>query len=340
MGASTTTQTRTGKTTTENHNGILKLRTSPARPKRYLRSTSKHFWYTASDGTTCVASNSGTDIIPTQINDYDFDPSFFANEPRYASFPENATWPPQRLEDVLSASAYVPEDGACVGEICYTDTVCQVANCGHTFEQWRKATADWEEHFELRMTEGMGIGAFAKREFEVGDVLGWYTGELRTLDNCGAGDYLMEVDVGLDFDHESESGSCSPYDDGNEDSEDEHEAEGDEDTDAPSIYIDSERKGNWTRFINHSCSPHAVFRMRRVGNTKIMTIEAIRHVHAGAELTVNYGIQYYGMDSLKICRCGVKNCVGKKRALRDAARERLASARRGHVKKCRRTGPP
>jgi hypothetical protein len=171
-------------------------------------------------------------------------------------------------------------------------------------------------------------------------VLGWYTGELRTLDNCGQGDYLMEVDVGLDWDDVSENGSCSPYNDNSEVEKEECEDEGEEDTNTPSIYIDSERKGNWTRFINHSCSPHAVFRMRRVGNTKIMTIEVIRPVPAGAELTVNYGMEYYGMDSLKICQCGAENCVGKKRALRDAARERLASARRGNVKKCRRMGPP
>jgi hypothetical protein len=305
--------------------GIIKSHTtSHVKPKFKLRSTSKHFWYTASDGITRLAVNSDASIVPEQINTYDFNPSHFRHEPCPFSPPSDGVWPPQRFEDI--ACAIGGWDEACVGDMCYSDEVCNDPFCHHTFENWRKATADWEEHVELRMTDCRGIGVFAKSAFREGDVLGWYTGELKTLDNCGDGDYLMEMEIG----------AFSPHWDTNQDSEfdsDHEEAHG------VTVYIDGEKKGNWTRFINHSCKPHALFRIRRVGRVKIMTVEAIRDVSAGEELTVSYGNAYYGTNTRKVCCCGTSNCVGRKKGKRHEGKE-TADGRKIKVKKCRRVAPP
>ncbi|KAF2679568.1 SET domain-containing protein, partial [Lentithecium fluviatile CBS 122367] len=199
-----------------------------------------------------------------QINTYAFNPSHFRHEPYPRTLPPGSTWPPERTEDIVGAVPGGNGDVGCVGERCYTDEICANPFCEHTFEQWRKATAHWEECFELRLTEARGIGVFAQREFRAGQVLGWYAGEPRTLDNCGEGDYLMEMEIGVTGRGDSGVGEAT-------------------------VFIDAERKGNWTRFINHSCNPHAVFRIRRAGNLRIMAVEAIRDVGVGEELSVGYG---------------------------------------------------
>jgi hypothetical protein len=67
-------------------------------------------------------------------------------------------------------------------------------------------------------------------------------------------------------------------------------------------------KGNWTRFINHSCQPTCSFENRYVGDRLITTIEAIRHIQPFEEITVDYGPRYWeGRD--RVCECGHWNCA-------------------------------
>jgi hypothetical protein len=79
------------------------------------------------------------------------------------------------------------------------------------------------------------------------------------------------------------------------------------------ISIDARRKGNWTRFINHSCDAHTEFALYRVGTTRIMGIKAVKSIPAGVELTISYGPTYYRPGSKNKCRCGTENCVSNKR---------------------------
>ena len=236
------------------------------------------------------------------------------------------------MEDVIRATG--KKDPGCVGDRCYTNNICKDKSCDHTLEDWIKATADWEKHVELRLTDGRGIGVFTKHKFRRGDVLGWYSGELKPLKHCGYGDYLMEMDIGTwPPDRESESDA-----DSESDCDEEEEEEEEEENVCPKVFIDAQKKGNWTRFINHSCKPHAYFMMRRVGGVNIMTVEAGCDVAAGKELTVSYGSQYYGPDTDKVCCCGSSNCVGRKRQRQDKAR-REQGGRMAKVKKCRRVKP-
>lgn len=273
--------------------------------------------------------------VPTQFNDYAFTPSLFAQQPYPATFPPGGIWPPEILTDLIVPLG--PECTDCVGDICYTDTVCEDPICGHTFENWKVVTQEWQEYFELRMTEGRGVGVYTKRAFEEGDVLGWYAGELKTTEECKDGDYYMEMEIGFvntawesKVDGQSGSGSApltasclpSPMPWASQTAEE-------------TILIDASMKGNWTRFINHSCDAYATFCVRRVGNVRIMAVEAVKDIPANVELTIDYGPEYYGMNTSKICQCGAQSCVGVKKLILQE--ERKVKMR---VKKCRRDCPP
>jgi hypothetical protein len=178
--------------------------------------------------------------------------------------------------------------------------------------------ACWQDYFELRETSSRGIGVYTKRAFKKGDILGYYAGEV--LPDClndTNNDYLM--DVPLDFDYASRRSSSSSWQAASENQarrlstqSEASSSTADLAADA-AVIIDGRRKGNWTRFINHSCDPHAHFKLSRVGDMRIMAVKADKAIPAGVELTVDYGKEYYGPQTKKICQCGTKNCVTKSR---------------------------
>ena len=73
------------------------------------------------------------------------------------------------------------------------------------------------------------------------------------------------------------------------------------------------RRGNFTRFINHSCKPNAQFQ-RFVWRKKEKVLFAGKGIEAGAELTVDYSYYYWwGLD--KKCLCGEACCSYKRQCL-------------------------
>ncbi|KAK1147314.1 hypothetical protein N8T08_001391 [Aspergillus melleus] len=75
--------------------------------------------------------------------------------------------------------------------------------------------------------------------------------------------------------------------------------------------ISSQFKGNWTRFINHSCNPSTEFEYRTIGNRVRMTVEALRDIPIFEELTISYG-EWYWPSLDRWCQCGEPNCMYKK----------------------------
>ena len=305
----------------------------PRRPNKQLRSLDQYFWYTSPDGVVRLATSSDTlSEVPQQINDYVFDRTVFANHEHPSTILPGAIWPPRDVLDLLRAVGSEGEE--CVGSTCYTDTVCKDSQCRHTFEQLKSSTQNWRDHFELRKTDDRGIGVHTKRAFSKGDVLGWYAGEIiADTGNDSSSDYLMEMPIGVAsrppsvYSSDSEDLTSSPP------------------PSSPSSYvagdvtvlIDASRKGNWTRFINHSCDPHADFRMRRVGGMRIMVIEAMKDIPANVELSVSYGDEYYGRDTKKICYCGTEKCVSRFR--KEKGMWAVEETKR-KVKTCSRLMPP
>lgn len=68
--------------------------------------------------------------------------------------------------------------------------------------------------------------------------------------------------------------------------------------------LDGARGGNGTHYINHSCQPNA-FMMNLRGHILFF---ALRDIHPGEEITVDYKITLH--DDHKRCTCRAPNCRG------------------------------
>ncbi|KAF1851182.1 SET domain-containing protein [Cucurbitaria berberidis CBS 394.84] len=301
----------------------------------------EYFWYTSSDGVHRLATSSGSlNEIPQQINDYVFNTSNFVDADYPSTFPKDRVWPPKNLQDLLCAIGTEGKD--CVGGRCFTRAICNDPCCRHTFEAWKHATQDWQDHFELRKTDDRGIGVYTKRAFKKKDVLGWYAGELVvSAGDDYNNDYLMEVPIGGDPIPESLNDSDSDNDYNQTELLPPSPSSPSSSTTSvsagESVMIDASRKGNWTRFINHSCKAHCDYRVCRVGNIRMIVVEAVKDIPPGVELTVNYGLDYYGPNTTKICHCGARKCVSRSRTNK---RKELSNTEKTRVKKCRRLTPP
>jgi SET domain-containing protein len=73
--------------------------------------------------------------------------------------------------------------------------------------------------------------------------------------------------------------------------------------------VDAQKKGNWARFMNHSCNPNCILQKWVVGNRFRMGIFAKRDIEPGQELTFDYKFERYG-DKAQPCFCGESVCTG------------------------------
>ncbi|MDP2439525.1 MAG: SET domain-containing protein-lysine N-methyltransferase [archaeon] len=73
--------------------------------------------------------------------------------------------------------------------------------------------------------------------------------------------------------------------------------------------IDASRKGNRSRFINHSCSPNAVTQKWMVDRKPRIGIFALSDIASGEEITFDYQFENFGMKRQK-CHCGHAGCRG------------------------------
>eukprot|EP00762_Andalucia_godoyi_P008321 ANDGO_07359.mRNA.1 Histone-lysine N-methyltransferase len=74
--------------------------------------------------------------------------------------------------------------------------------------------------------------------------------------------------------------------------------------------IDATEKGNWGRFLNHSCAPNCKTQIWTVDGQPRVGIYAIRDIPTGEELTYDYRFEWFSKDGVESCRCGAPNCRG------------------------------
>lgn len=65
--------------------------------------------------------------------------------------------------------------------------------------------------------------------------------------------------------------------------------------------------GNFTRFVNHSCSPNCYFSAVDFRGKKISVLVAVKDIYLFDEITADYGNDYFLKRKLE-CKCGVKEC--------------------------------
>uniref|UniRef100_A0AAV2JH78 Histone-lysine N-methyltransferase, H3 lysine-36 specific n=1 Tax=Knipowitschia caucasica TaxID=637954 RepID=A0AAV2JH78_KNICA len=73
--------------------------------------------------------------------------------------------------------------------------------------------------------------------------------------------------------------------------------------------IDAGPKGNYSRFMNHSCQPNCETQKWTVNGDTRVGLFAVRDIPEGTELTFNYNLDCLGNDKM-VCRCGAPNCSG------------------------------
>lgn len=71
--------------------------------------------------------------------------------------------------------------------------------------------------------------------------------------------------------------------------------------------IDASKKGNISRFINHSCDPNCVTQKWQVGGESRVGIFALRSIKIGEELTFDYQFERFSQKKQR-CLCGAANC--------------------------------
>ena len=76
--------------------------------------------------------------------------------------------------------------------------------------------------------------------------------------------------------------------------------------------IDSTVKGNWARFINHSCEPNCAAEKWLVNGEYRMGLFSKRDLISGEEITIDYRFETFGTVDLasEKCYCGAPTCRG------------------------------
>lgn len=71
--------------------------------------------------------------------------------------------------------------------------------------------------------------------------------------------------------------------------------------------IDASKKGNISRFINHSCDPNCITQKWQVNGESRVGIFALRNIRVGEELTFDYQFERFSHKKQR-CLCGASNC--------------------------------
>ncbi|KAF2984841.1 hypothetical protein EK904_014596 [Melospiza melodia maxima] len=95
--------------------------------------------------------------------------------------------------------------------------------------------------------------------------------------------------------------------------------------------IDAGPKGNYSRFMNHSCNPNCETQKWTVNGDIRVGLFALCDIPAGMELTFNYNLDCLGNGRTE-CHCGAENCSGflgvrPKTAFASANEEKVKNAK-------------
>ncbi|XP_015199885.2 histone-lysine N-methyltransferase NSD2 isoform X2 [Lepisosteus oculatus] len=160
----------------------------------------------------------------------------------------------------------------CHPAVCPAGASCQ--NQGFTKRQYPET--------KIIKTAGKGWGLVAKRDIKKGEFVNEYVGELIDEEECRARiKYAQENDIThfymLTIDKDR--------------------------------VIDAGLKGNYSRFMNHSCQPNCETQKWTVNGDTRVGLFAVCDIPAGTELTFNYNLDCLGNEKT-VCRCGAPNCSG------------------------------
>ena len=138
---------------------------------------------------------------------------------------------------------------------------------------------------ELRDYKGKGVGVRTLQAIKSGTVLGEYLGEI--VPNGSAYDQAWNFDNTYGWEVDITIPDGPRYN--------------------PLATIASHEKGNWCRFVNHSCDNSLSGDISIVGDRRCLLYWAVRDILPFEELTVDYGNHYFRPPEFP-CRCGEDIC--------------------------------
>jgi hypothetical protein len=84
----------------------------------------------------------------------------------------------------------------------------------------------------------------------------------------------------------------------------------------PDLIIDSARMGNWTRFVNSSCTPNVAAFQHQIGRVRSILYRTTRPINPGEQLFVFYGADYFTARNMQ-CQCPAEGRPHKPREAKD-----------------------
>ncbi|XP_073094043.1 histone-lysine N-methyltransferase NSD2 isoform X2 [Manis javanica] len=172
-------------------------------------------------------------------------------------------------------------DSECLNRMLMFECHPQVCPAGEFCQNQCFTKRQYPETKIIR-TDGKGWGLVAKRDIRKGEFVNEYVGELIDEEECMAR-----------IKHAHENDITHFY----------------------MLTIDKDRiidagpKGNYSRFMNHSCQPNCETLKWTVNGDTRVGLFAVCDIPAGTELTFNYNLDCLGNEKT-VCRCGASNCSG------------------------------
>uniref|UniRef100_UPI00358E54F0 uncharacterized protein n=1 Tax=Myxine glutinosa TaxID=7769 RepID=UPI00358E54F0 len=180
---------------------------------------------------------------------------------------------------------------------CNVGCKCREGTCENRLVQY-----GLKARLQVFMTEGKGWGVRCLEDLQKGTFVCRFTGRLMLPDGASKGDGKL-----------SSNGHCSPCD--VEDGMDVQDGTSPEKPAEDLIVccISSEKEGNVSRFLNHSCDPNLFLQSVFVDTHDIklpwLAFFTLRDISAGTELTWDYDYQEGSSKSHKIpCLCASRKC--------------------------------
>ncbi|KAG8508631.1 LOW QUALITY PROTEIN: Histone-lysine N-methyltransferase NSD2 [Galemys pyrenaicus] len=172
-------------------------------------------------------------------------------------------------------------DSECLNRMLMFECHPQVCPAGEACQNQCFTKRQYPETQVIR-TDGKGWGLVAKRDIRKGEFVNEYVGELIDEEECMArirraheNDITHFYMLTIDKDR----------------------------------IIDAGPKGNYSRFMNHSCQPNCETLKWTVNGDTRVGLFAVCDIPAGTELTFNYNLDCLGNEKT-VCRCGASNCSG------------------------------
>lgn len=169
-------------------------------------------------------------------------------------------------------------DNSCINRALHIECTPGTCPCGDLCMNQRFQKREYVRLKKIK-TEKKGYGLLANEDIRMGEFIIEYVGEV--IDNAELEKRLNEYSGERHF-------YCLTLSKGET--------------------IDAGRKGNISRFINHSCNPNCVTQKWQVLGEMRIGLFAKRDISKGEELTFDYQFERVGMKIQK-CFCGEPNCA-------------------------------